>query len=145
MEKNQLVNLLNEIFIPLGFKRKENDWISNNDQLLKIINLQKSQYGKYFYINYDFIVKGLELTTKTHVPHRLASSERGEQQLITNLLDLETNISDEDRLSCLKDFILKKVVSVMMSINTEHDLFEYLKKRPHLFDVPLVVKKYFNL
>jgi hypothetical protein len=41
MEKNDLIELLNQIFIPLGFKTISNNWVLNGTELAKIINLQK--------------------------------------------------------------------------------------------------------
>src|SRR4051812_7921288 len=107
MEKNNLIELLNEIFIPLGFKRKGNNWVLNGDALSKIINLQQSNYGNHFYINYGYIIKGLELTTKEHLSHRLASNDKDKQKRITDLLDFENNISIEQRLAELRDLIIK--------------------------------------
>ena len=70
MEKNGLIKLLDEIFFPLGFKRKGNNWVFNGDELSKIVNLQKSNYSNAFYINYGYIIKSIELTTRTHVENR---------------------------------------------------------------------------
>jgi hypothetical protein len=67
MEKKDLIKLLDEIFVPLGFKRKGNNWVLNGDELSKLINLQKSNYSNAFYINYGYIIKGLELTTVMHI------------------------------------------------------------------------------
>lgn len=105
MEKNNLIKLLDEIFVPCGFKRKGNNWVLNGDELSKLINLQKSHYSNAFYINYGFIVKGLELTTTTHVENGLGSTNKEEQKRIADLLDLETQISTDQRLAELKMFI----------------------------------------
>ena len=145
MEKKELIKLLDSIFVPFKFKRKGNNWVFNGDVISKIINLQKSNYSNLFYVNYGFIIQELELTTVTHIGYRLAAIEKSEQSRITNLLDLESNISDDIRLSELKTLITKKVLHKMQSINTEEDILNELKSRSHLNDIPLVVKKHFNL
>lgn len=145
MEKIDLIKLLDEIFVPLGFKRKGNNWVLNGDELSKLINLQKSNYSNAFYINYGYIIKGLELTTATHVEIRLASADKEEQKRITDLLDLETEIPEDRRLKELKTFIVDRIVTQIQSVNSEGDLLNDLKKRPHLNDIPLVVKKHFKL
>lgn len=145
MEKKDLIKLLDEIFIPLGLKRKGNSWVLNSKELSKIINLQKSNYGNAFYINYGYIISGLQLTTATHVENRLASTDKDEQKRITDLLDLETDIKTDQRVTELKVFISNKIVAQIQSINTETDLLNDLKKRQHLNNIPLVVKKHFNL
>jgi hypothetical protein len=145
MEKKDLIKLLDEIFLPLGFKRKGNNWIFNGDELTKMINLQKSNYSNAFYINYGFIIKRLELTTTTHVENRLASADKEEQKRITDLLDLEMEITADRRLTELKKLITGNIVAQMQSVNTEGDLLNDLKKQPNLNNIPLVVKKHFKL
>jgi hypothetical protein len=145
MEKKDLTKLLDEVFIPLGFKRKGNNWVHNGDVLTKILNLQKSNYGNAFYINYGYIIKGLELTTKMHVYMRLASNDKGENLRITNLLNLESDLDVVERLSDLKRFINDQIVLDFNMTHTEHDIINELKQRPDLNNIPLVVKRYFGL
>jgi hypothetical protein len=145
MEKNDLVKLLNEIFVPLNFKRKGINWVLNSDELSKLINLQKSNYSNSFYINYGYIIKDLELTTTTHVENRLASTSKDEQKRITDLLDLETQIPKEQRLADLKKIITGKIVVPMQSVNTVADLLNDVKKQPHFNNIPLIVKRFFDL
>lgn len=145
MEKKDLIKLLDDIFVPLGFKRKSNNWVLNDNELTKLINLQKSNYSDAFYINYGYIIKGIELTTKTHVENRLASSNKDEQKRITDLLDFGKEIPTDQRLVELKKIITDKIVTQMQSIETEDDLLNDLKKRPHLNNIPLVVKQHFKV
>ena len=145
MKKVDLLNLLNDIFIPLNFNRKGNNWVLNGNELTKLINLQKSNYGNSFYINYGYIIKGLELTTTLHIYNRLVSTKIHEQKNITNLLDLEVEIPDNERLRELKILIINKSANEMKSTKCEEDLLNELKKRPHLNDIPLVVKEHFKL
>jgi len=145
MGKQDLIKLLDELFTPIGFKRKGNNWVLNGHELSKLINLQKSNYSNSFYINYGYIIKGLELTTTLHVSHRLASTDKEEQKWITDLLDLENDIATEQRLAELKMFITNKIMARMQIMDTKADLLNYLKKRPHLHNIPLNVKRFFNL
>lgn len=146
MEKKDLIKLLDEIFVPHGFKRKGNNWVLNGDELSKLINLQKSNYSNAFYINYGYILRSVPLINeRTHVENRLASTNKEEQKRITDLLDLETQMPTDQRLAELKKFITDKIAVQMQSVNTEADLLNDLKKRPHLNDIPLIVKKHFSL
>lgn len=140
-----MVDLIDDVFIPIGFKRKGSNWVSNGEELSKVINLQRSYYSKSYYINYGYIIKGLELTTREHVMGRLGSIDTKEQKRITELLNLETNIEKNQRLTELKNFLVDKMVSKMQKINTQEDLLNNLKGRPHLNDIPGVVKNYFDL
>ena len=145
MEKQNLSRLIDDIFIPIGFKRKGNNWVCNHNEISKIINLQKSNYGNLFYINYGYNIKNLELTTRVHVDNRLASSLKEEQKKITDLLDLENDITDNKRISDLRYIIENIIVSELTLIYTEKDLLNYLKNRSNLNNIPLIVKIYFNL
>lgn len=145
MEKKDLVELLNEIFIPLGFKRKGNKWTSNGEVLSKMIDLQRSYYSKSYYINYGYIINGLELTTMTHLYYRLGGNDKNEQKRITDLLDLENNIPINQRLVELRNFIVNNIAKKIVVVNTEEDLLGEIKKLPYSSMVPFIVKKHFNL
>ncbi|WP_291100855.1 MULTISPECIES: DUF4304 domain-containing protein [unclassified Flavobacterium] len=145
MEKKDLVKLIDEKFSTLGFKRKANNWIFNNAELSKVINLQKSNFGNFFYINYGFIILKLELTTTTHFEKRLGSVNKMEQKRITDLLDLSNDLDDNERLLELNKLLSDQIVSDFQKINTEDDLLRELKKLKSLNAVLLIVKKYFNL
>lgn len=45
----------------------------------------------------------------------------------------------------LKKFIEREIFGMFNKIHTEEDLLMELKKRDHLNDIPLCVKKYFGL
>jgi hypothetical protein len=139
MDKKDLVQFLNDLFIPLYFRKKGNNWVFDNTELVKVINLQKSNFSNSYYINYGFIIKGLQLTTTTHVENRLYGNN------ITNLLNLESEMVNNERFSELKKIISDKIINNIESINTSQDLKENLNKRPHLNDIPIVVHQYFNL
>jgi Domain of unknown function (DUF4304) len=145
MEKKELVNIINNVLMPIGFKRKGNYWVVNGDIITKMVNLQKSQFSNSFYINYGYILKSIPLTEMMHIYNRVGSTEKAEQQRITELLDFENSISDLERTRELNEILHSKLVAKIQMINTEEKLFNELKNRLHLNDISLVVKKYFNL
>jgi len=146
MEKKELVNILSEILIPIGFKKKGNYWIINGAEITKLINLQKSQFGNYYYINYGYILNEIPLNgLMMHIYKRVSSTDKKENLKIDELLNLESNMPNEDRIKELKNILSEKLIKNINSVNTEVDVFDELKKRPHLNDIPLVVKRHFNL
>ncbi|WP_413512609.1 DUF4304 domain-containing protein [Myroides odoratus] len=146
MEKKELASILNEVLAPIGFKKKGDYWVINGDEITKMINLQKSQFSNSFYINYGYILKSVPLNgLMMHVFKGFGSIDKTEQQRMTALLDLGNNISNEDRAKELKKLLLEKLVLNIQEVNTEEDVLSELKKRPHLNDIPLVVKKHFSL
>ncbi len=146
MEKKELVTLLNSIFMPIAFKRKGNNWVQNGNEINKIINLQKSQYSNAYYINYGYIINNLPLNNWVkHVNDRLASKDKEEQNLINNLLDLENDFNQSDRLILLHELVNKKIIPEITSIHTEDDLEKNFREREHLYTVAPFVLKYFNI
>lgn len=145
MEKKELSNMLSEVLLPFGFKKKGDYWVLNQDVITKIINLQKSQFNNSFYINYGYVLKSIPLTGMMHIYNRLTSSNIEERNWILELLNLENDISINERSTELKKILLEIIISNMQIINTEQDLINELKKRPHLNDVPLNVKEHLNL
>lgn len=88
MEKKEFIDLLNRVFIPIGFKRKGNNWVHNGEVLIKIVNLQKSNYSESFYLNYGYIIKGLELDgLRKHIAKGLGSSDRTLNTRIHEFID----------------------------------------------------------
>lgn len=131
--------------MPLGFKKKGYYWVLNDENITKMINLQKSQFAESFYINYGYILKNIPLDGMMHVHYRLSSPGVKERNRIKELLDLGNEIPNELRTNELTGKISEEIVYNMNNINSEVDLLNELQRRPNLNNIPLVVKNYFNL
>ena len=146
MEKKDLINLITDTFCPVGFKRKGNYWLLCGAELTKLINIQKSNFGNYYYINYGFVLNNLDRgDLVAHIFQRLGSSNKEEQIKLVNCLDLEYEMSEKDRIFYLKEIMTDKILKKIQEVNSELELIEYLKKRPQLNDIPLNVKRYLKL
>lgn len=146
MNKKHLIEVINSVLVPLGFKQENNFWLHKNEGLIKIVNLQKAKIDQLFYINYGYIFKEIPLENETmHVYNRLASTDPIENDNINKLLDLDTKITDQERSEALKKFLNDKIVSEFKSVNTKIDVITGLKKRNHLNNISLGVKKYLQL
>lgn len=146
MNKKELINILSEVLIPFGFKRKGNYWVINGNEIAKMVNLQKSNYGNFFYINYGYILKSIPLDNEMmHVYNRVTSLDLEERNRITFLLDLDSNVADEDRTIELKQIFGKQLVSKIQVVNTEEELLKELKGHSDLNNIPLTVKKHFQI
>lgn len=111
-----------------------------------MVNLQKSQYANNYYINFGYIIEGLSLEgLKMHVYNRITSSSVEERERIGRLLNLESDVSDDERKTSLKDVLHEKLITKMKVINSKEDLSNELKSRSQTNDIPLIVKKYLNL
>lgn len=146
MEKKDLVRFLNTIFLPIGFKRKGNNWVINGTELNKIVNLQKSQYSNSFYLNYGYVINNLPLKGfVNHICNRLADTDKNKQIRITDLLNLDKDMDPPIRSKELAEIINEKIVTEMKVTNTEADLLIILQRMKYRYAVPPFVLEHFKL
>ncbi|MEE1946445.1 DUF4304 domain-containing protein [Pedobacter sp. KR3-3] len=145
MEKRDLKKILDELLMPIAFKSKGNNWTFKGNELVKMVNLQKSQYSNSYYVNYGYILRSISFDGTMHIYNRVASKDIVGQQEITELLDLDSPIPDQDRTTRLKEILIEKLIKKIENINSEDDILHELQGRPHLNDIPLIVKEHFNL
>src|SRR6476646_8612696 len=120
MEKRQFIKYLDTILNPYGFVKKANYWYLNNKELIKVINVQKSDFGNMYYLNYGFIVSKLaEINPDMHIYNRLGSLDTRENIRIMDLFSFESKIEDNQRQSEIKFYIENVIIKELQSINTE--------------------------
>lgn len=148
MEKKDLINILDTVFIPNGFKRKGNYWVFNSTEINKIINLQKSQFGNSYYINYGYVLNAIPLDNLSmHIFKGLGSSDESENSRIKELLNLDKEISKEAREKELQAILNHQIIEDFNNVNSEEEFVVYLKtlKPPYSNTIPVIIKKYFDL
>jgi len=146
MDKKDLVNIINELFLPLGFKKKGNCWVLNGNEITKMVTLQKSNFGNQYYVNYGYIINSLPLYNEfMHVFFRLGSIDDVQNVIINELLDMDNYFPIEKRAKELKQIIWRYIISDFQIVNTEKELLNELMKREHLNSVSLAVKKHFQI
>lgn len=146
MDKKELANILSQILIPAGFKKKGNYWVINGDVITKMVNLQKSQFSNSYYINYGYILNSIPLNgLMMHVSTGLSSLNEDENKRIKELLNLENEIDTIDRALELKKNLTEKLITKIQAVNSEEDILRGIKQEKNLNDVPGVVLKHFNL
>ena len=124
MEKKILINLLNEICSPLGFKRKGNYWLLNQMELTQIINLQKSIYGNLYYINYGFKINNLNTDNDMmHIWKRLAGANKEEVIELFNALDFSYEMNLPCNLFTFKNTLNKG--RMFTFLYSSQDIFRY--------------------
>jgi hypothetical protein len=67
--RNPIVKTLESVLIPLGFRRERLSWYSAGEETVRVVNLQKSDWGNQYYVNLAVWI--LELGVARHPPeHR---------------------------------------------------------------------------
>jgi hypothetical protein len=125
MDKVVLIEIAEEVFRPLGFKRKGSRLTFDNGTLIKVIVIEKSNFGHSFFIDYGIIVKAIPLEgSQNHFGFRLGD--------ILSVVQIRSDLQG-------------KVKKYLEGINSEDDVLRALRDLPTLNIVPLRVREYFGL
>jgi hypothetical protein len=98
---NPLRLALEDALGPAGFQRKGDSWFRRTDEVVEIVNLQKSQYGPLYYLNYALWLRALgeeqfPREERCHVRMRADNIVSSEAQL-ARLLDLRSDLGESER------------------------------------------------
>jgi len=145
MNKKQLVSIIDNLLKPIGFARVGNVWKLANGEIIKCIDLQKSNFENRFYINCGYIIPDIELTTKYHIGRRIVSNISEEQKTIETALDIDSDVSLDQRNQIMKKVVQEHILNEFLFANTKQDIRVMLCSRSQLNNIPLVVKKFFSL
>jgi hypothetical protein len=114
--------------------------------ITKMVNLQKSNYFNSYYINYGYILNKIPLDNlMMHIYNRMSALDADERNRTMILFDLDYNLDDLERTKSLQALVQNNLIEKINSINSEEDILYFLKRKENLNDIPLVVKKYYNL
>jgi hypothetical protein len=129
IEKIALKKSLNQVLVESRFERKSNSWYGSGNDAIVVLNLQKSDFGNYFYINIGVCLKSLTSEifpkiSKCHISMRadhLVGDNAPQLALGLNLDD-----GDEKALEDATDIVRNQVVPVLlgfMNIDTLRDFY----------------------
>ena len=98
-----------------GFLRKGQNWFRQGDEVVEVLNLQKSQYGPQYYLDYGIWLRALGEEQQPreqhcHVRMRLGAVMSSAAQL-TQLLDLEADTPEHARRSALAELLATEFLS----------------------------------
>jgi len=129
MDRKELKKEFKKVFFNTlkknGFKKINKKWIIETDELMKKVELQKSDYSDMYYLNYDFTVKGIDTSpSMTHISFRFKNYPK--------VLDLENNLKKEKRLSLFEKMIDEMVKTKIKPVNTVKDILKMIKENPFL-------------
>ncbi len=101
-----------------GMEKKSGVWYRRNDAVVAISDLQKSQYGPQYYFNQGFWLNELgderyPKGVKCHITLRLETLVPEERHRIAQLLDLEHEMPDEERVDELVALLNQRMLPVI--------------------------------
>lgn len=108
-QSNPINEALSELLKARGFKRKSKTWYAANDECISVVNLQKSQYGDQYYINFGVALRALSPPDfpkeyQCHIRFRLeATLPESERHMCKTLMDLENiSVTPGDRKAAVR-------------------------------------------
>jgi len=150
VDKNDIMRALDEVLVPLGFKRKGNNWKVTSDMISKQVQLQRSNFGNQYYINYGFNFPDLDFdAVEMHIFRRFGSADQNEQKRIQPLLDLENGIESGIESGIggadLRRLFEAQVVPQLQAVNNKEEAIQDISKRTYFDVLTIKVKEYLGI
>ncbi|MGH2340867.1 DUF4304 domain-containing protein [Segnochrobactraceae bacterium EtOH-i3] len=125
MENEEFKNTFKNEMRNNGFKRRASHWYKNINNILYVVNLQKSHFGDEFYINISCVpdgmaVTGLPFPKEYKCPIRLRLGSKMPEQTDTYIkttLDMSSTISNSERELQIKDIIRNYIIPIADKIS----------------------------
>lgn len=108
-----------------GFSKKSGSWYRVSDEVITVVELQKSQYGLQYYVNVALWLRALGEANAPkeqacHVRTRLSRLVGSAEDWLSSLLDLDAGVLDASRRDELSTFLsvhLGPVLEVVDSLD----------------------------
>jgi hypothetical protein len=113
-ERNAVQRAFDQFGKEAGFEKKSGSWYRRGDEVISISNLQKSQYGLQYYFNQGFWLRVIDdekfpKSNHAHIVTRLEDLIPDAEQRITQLLDLDYELAEDDRINELVTLLQERL------------------------------------
>jgi hypothetical protein len=136
-QTNVLVPAMDSVLAPAGFQRRGASWSRRFDDVVQLVELQRSSFGEQYYLNV-----GLWLTTLGPVPQRLRERDMhvrlrvdvalpGEMKhRLTDALDLENGLTSEARSAAVTAIASTTVLGWLSDWSSAQGIAAALRSHP---------------
>lgn len=150
MDKKELAKIISST-LGKSFIKKSSTWRLHREDIITVVNMQRSNFSNSYYINMGFFFKKIEPLNENPFDYQCHLRARIEAFLSTGELDRraldfeDTTIDDMDRYTAIENAV-KKMANVIGEVNSDDDVLR-LVKETNLFKnmIPLQVKAYLGL
>ncbi|PNI09774.1 hypothetical protein CXX84_05975 [Arthrobacter sp. AFG7.2] len=109
MSRNVIQTTIDDFMKSAGFSKKSGSWYRTTDEVITVVELQKSQYGLQYFVNIGLWLRPLGKATAPkeqvcHVRTRLSGLVGNEEGQLEALLDLGVPTPDSERAEKLTTF-----------------------------------------
>lgn len=129
MLNDQIGSILSPYLKQQGFKKKSSSWVRNENGVVQVIELQKSNHGHYYYINLSI---QLEILSDHNYPqlviraNELLDLSRG-AELDRALAFEDENMSNEKRGQIVLVVLSQAVLPFFETVNTQDKIRDILR------------------
>jgi hypothetical protein len=140
----ELVDSLKPILKNYGFRNKGLNWFYENENIVKIFNIQKSHFGKQIYLNIGIKIKALEPKISCTLPGSQIGF-RFDSLVRKEVLDFENNISNEVRSEEIIDMLISNPYKFFTLTGEKESIKRFIIESNSIHTVFLDTKKYLDI
>lgn len=141
MESNDFKKLLDEVAKENGFEKAYEGWFKEFDEVILVLDLQKSNFGNNYYLNIKLYIQGAfgNVYVKSK---KLVKIDGGDIFLrqpdnYSNLLDLDASLGNSERKAGIREMFNDFITPLSNKTSTKEGIKELYKKGA-LFILPAV-------
>ncbi len=139
MECNDFKKMFGETAKDNGFEKEFEGWFKEADEVIHVLDLQKSNFGKLYYLNIKLYIHGIfekkYIRSKKLVKVDVGTILIRQPDNYSYLLNLEKVLPDMDRKKGLQDMFVNYIVPFCEKTSTKRGIIE-LNKKGELFLMP---------
>lgn len=126
-ERNIIQQTFDEFGREARFEKKSGSWYGRSEEVIAVSNLQKSQYGSRYFINQGFWLIHVDderypKPNKLHIQARLGALLPTKESRIDELLDLEYEMTDDQRRRELQTLLTDELLPLVKRGSTVEGL-----------------------
>lgn len=123
MENKEFKKMFGGIAKENGFSSVYGGWFKEFEDVIQVIDLQKSNYGNYYYLNFKIFIQGMfgriHIKSKKMVKSEIGNIDARQPDQYSHLLDLEKPLSDSEREASLRELFTNFVVPLSNNTNSK--------------------------
>jgi hypothetical protein len=140
---DDVIKAIKPILKDYGFKKKDLNWFAEDENIIKIFNIQKSQYSKKVYLNIGILLKKIEEKSGYSIVD--CHIRFGLDHLINrDFLDFEIDINSILRLEEFKNLISGNPYKFFTLTGTTDEIMEFIRESKTLV-ITKLAKEYLEL
>jgi len=141
METTDFKKMFGEVAKENGFERAYEGWFKESPEVIMVLDLQKSNFGSYYYLNIKLFIQGT-FGNAYSKSKKLVKTDVGNIFLrqpdnYSNLLNLDDPLADNERKEGLKKMFNDFIVPFSNKANTKEGIKKFYKNE-ELFILPAV-------